>query len=79
MSEAQEDKDRLEEALSRARDQQRTLEETSRNKQVRPPLNKKLFPVYRPGGSKRANWNLFFHLFKEFFFFFLLFPLYILV
>ena len=30
-----------------------------------PPLNKKLFPVYRPGGSKRADWNFFFHLFKK--------------
>ena len=30
---------------------------------VRPPLNKKLFPVYRTGGSKRADWNFFFHLF----------------
>ena len=41
-----------------------------------PPLNKKLFPVYRPGRSKRADWNFFFHLLKNFF---LLFPLYILV
>ena len=28
----------------------------------RPPLNKKLFPVYRPGGSKRADWNFLFHI-----------------
>ena len=47
---------------------------------VRPPLNKKLFPVYRPGGSKRADWNFFFSIFSfSFFFFFLVFPLYILV
>ena len=26
---------------------------------IRPPLNKKLFPVYHPGGSKRADWNFF--------------------
>ena len=45
---------------------------------VRPPLNKKLFPVYRPGESKRADWNFFSHLFKKKIFF-LLFPLYILV
>ena len=32
---------------------------------VRPPLNKKLFPVNWPGGSKRADWNFFFHLFKK--------------
>ena len=24
---------------------------------LRPPLNKMLFPVYRPGGSKRADWK----------------------
>ena len=49
---------------------------------IRPPLNKKTFPVYRPGGSKRADWKFFFHLFIfQFFFnfFFLLFSLYILV
>ena len=45
---------------------------------VRPSLKEKLFPVYRPGGSKRADWNLFFPLFKKLFLF-LLFPLYILV
>ena len=32
---------------------------------VRPPLNKKLFPVNWPGGSKRADWNFFFHLFNN--------------
>ena len=37
--------------------------------QLRPPLNKKLFPVHRPGGLKRAYWNLFFHIFKKDFFF----------
>ena len=42
----------------------------------RPSSNKKLFPVHRPGGLKRADWNFFFFLFS---FFFLLFPLYILV
>ena len=26
---------------------------------VGPPLNKKLFPLYWPGGSKRADWNFF--------------------
>ena len=36
---------------------------------IMPPLNKKLIPVYRPGGSKRADWNSFFHLFNNFFFF----------
>ena len=45
---------------------------------MRRPVNKKVFPVYRPGGSKRADWNFFFHLFKKSFFF-LLPPLYILV
>ena len=30
---------------------------------VRPPLNKKLFPVHRPGGLKRSDWNFFFHIF----------------
>ena len=25
-----------------------------------PPLNKKLFPVHRPGGLKRADWDFFF-------------------
>ena len=31
---------------------------------MRPPLNEKLFPVNRQGGSKRADWNFFF-LFKK--------------
>ena len=44
----------------------------------RPTLNKKLFPVHRPGGSKRADWNFFFYIFKKTSFF-SLFPLYILV
>ena len=26
---------------------------------IRPALNKNLFPVYRPGGSKRSDWNFF--------------------
>ena len=26
---------------------------------MRPPLNKKLFPVHRPGGLKRADWDFF--------------------
>ena len=30
----------------------------------RPSSNKKLFPVHRPGGLKRAYWNLFFPSFK---------------
>ena len=34
-------------------------------KQVRPPLNKKLFPVHRPGGLKRA---FLFHVIKKNFF-----------
>ena len=29
-----------------------------------PPLNKK-FPVHRPGGLKRADWNFVFHIFKK--------------
>ena len=35
------------------------------NCSIRPPLNKKLFPVHRPGLLKRADWNLFFHTFKR--------------
>ena len=31
---------------------------------VRPPLNKKLFPVHRPDGLKRAGWNFFFRVFN---------------
>ena len=35
---------------------------------LRPPLNKKSFPVYRPGGSKRADWKcVFFHIFNFFY------------
>ena len=45
---------------------------------VRLSSNKKSFPVHRPGGLKRAYWNFFF-MFSIFLFFFLLFPLYILV
>ena len=37
---------------------------------VRPPLNKKLFPVHRPGGLKRAYRNFFFHIFKKKIFFY---------
>ena len=48
------------------------------NSKVRPPLNKKLFPVLRPSGLKRADWNSFFFIFKNIFFF-LLSSLYILV
>ena len=33
---------------------------------IRPPLNKKSFPVHRPGGLKRAEWEgFFFHVFKK--------------
>ena len=31
----------------------------------RPPLNKKVFPVHRPGGLKRANWDFFFMIFEK--------------
>ena len=31
---------------------------------VRPPSNKKLFPVHRPG-VKRADWNFLFHISKN--------------
>ena len=35
----------------------------------RPPLIEKLFPVDRPSGFKRADWNFFFHIFfKKWFF-----------
>ena len=34
-----------------------------------PSLNKKVFPVHRPGGLKRADWDFFFHdFFKKLFF-----------
>ena len=51
---------------------------------LRPPLNKKLFPVHRPSGLKWADWiflfiYLFIYFFQIFRFFFLLNPLYILV
>ena len=36
---------------------------------IRPPLNEKLFPVHRPSGLKRANWNFFSHIFNKRFFF----------
>ena len=32
---------------------------------VRPRLNKDVFPVDRPSGFKRVNWNYFFHIFLE--------------
>ena len=35
---------------------------------VRPPLNKKLFPVHRPGGLKRADWDFLFMIFENSFF-----------
>ena len=38
-------------------------------KYLGPALNKKLFPVHRPGGLKRADWNFFPHIFPLFFFF----------
>ena len=41
---------------------------------LRPPLNIKVFPVHRPGALKRADWNFFFHIFKKYSFFFLLYP-----
>ena len=44
-------------------------------KGVRPSLKKMLFPVYRPGDYKRADWELFFH-FCNFLFFLTLFLLF---
>ena len=32
---------------------------------IRPPLDKKWFPVHRPGGLKRARWKLFFIIFEK--------------
>ena len=32
---------------------------------LRPPLNKKLFHVYRPSGLKRADWNFLFIIFGK--------------
>ena len=41
----------------------------SRGRIIRPPLNKDLFPVDRPSGFKRADWNYFFPYFwKKFVF-----------
>ena len=37
----------------------------NRNGEIRPLLNKKVFPVYRPGGLKRADWDFFFMIFEE--------------
>ena len=36
---------------------------------LRPPLNKKVFPVHRPGGLKRADWDFFFMIFEKSLFF----------
>ena len=36
---------------------------------LRPPLDKKLFPVDRPSGLTRADWNFFFIVFEKKFFF----------
>ena len=44
---------------------------------IGPPLNKTLFPVQRPSGLKRANWNFFFIFGKKKKFYFP--PMYILV
>ena len=35
----------------------------------RPPLSEKLFPVDRPSGFKRADWNFCFHIFEKSLFF----------
>ena len=32
---------------------------------IRPPLNKKVFPVHRPDGLKRADWDFFFMIFEK--------------
>ena len=32
---------------------------------TRPSLNEKLFPVHRPSGLKRADWNVCFFIFKK--------------
>ena len=37
-------------------------------KLMRPPLNKKLCPVHRPSGLKRADWIFFSHIFQNVFF-----------
>ena len=39
-------------------------------KYLGPALNKKSFPVHRPGGLKRADWNFSPHIFPLFFFFY---------
>ena len=36
---------------------------------LRPPLNKELFPVHRPSGLKRADWNYLLKYFTNNFFF----------
>ena len=41
----------------------RVLEIDMENVRLRPPLNKKVFAVYRPGELKRADWNFFFSYF----------------
>ena len=48
---------------------------TRKQSLLRPPLNKKLFPVLRLSGLKRADWNSFFS-FSNIFFFFTFFPVY---
>ena len=37
---------------------------TEKKNRMRPPLSEKLFPVDRPSGFKKANWN-FFSIFLE--------------
>ena len=46
---------------------------------TRPPLNKKLFPVHRPGGLNRVDWDFFFFMIFEQSFFFSQSSWYILV
>ena len=46
---------------------------------TRPPLNKKLFPVYCPTGPKRCEYKNLFHVLKDKIFFSFFFALYILV
>ena len=43
---------------------------------IKPPLEKMLFPVQRPGESVRADWDLFFH-FQQFFFSILFFTIFL--
>ena len=33
--------------------------------ELRPPLIEKLFPVHRPSGLNRADWNLFYMIFEK--------------